>query len=96
MREGRPLGKRTGRRPPGEIGARKEDSEKGGWAECLQFLATVRQPVFLLRILKNEVGRNEFSPGKAGGAKIRRRRQKQETNDDQQGNSYDSESFLHV
>jgi hypothetical protein len=44
-----------------EIGAKKEYSEKGGWPEYFQFVLIIRQPIFLARILKTEVGRSEFS-----------------------------------
>ena len=44
-----------------EIGAKKEYSEKGDWPEYFQFVLVIRQPIFLTRILKTEVGRSEFS-----------------------------------
>ena len=44
-----------------EIGAQKEYSEKGSWSEYLQFVLIIRQPFFLIRILKAKIGRNEFS-----------------------------------
>jgi hypothetical protein len=35
-----------------EIGAQKEYNEEGSWPECLQLLLIIRQPLFLIRILK--------------------------------------------
>jgi hypothetical protein len=43
-----------------EIGAKKECSEKGAWPEYFQFVLVIRQPIFLARVLKTEVGRSEF------------------------------------
>jgi len=50
------------RRLLGEIGAEKEYGWKGSLPEYLQFLfTTIRQAVFLIRILEKEVGRGKFS-----------------------------------
>jgi hypothetical protein len=44
-----------------EIGARKEYNGKGIWPEYYQFVPIIRRPIFLIRILKTQVGRNEIS-----------------------------------
>jgi len=80
-----------------EIGAQKENSEKGGWPEYLEFVpATVRQPVFLIRILKKKVGRSKFSSGKVGATEISRKCHNKETNYYNQGNLYSFDSFPHI
>ncbi|HUL23669.1 MAG TPA: hypothetical protein VLZ10_19595 [Thermodesulfobacteriota bacterium] len=43
------------------IGAQKEYNEEGSWPEYLQFVLIIRQPIFLARILKTEIGSGEFS-----------------------------------
>ena len=81
----------------GETGARKKYSEKSGCPERFQFaLATIRQSIFLVRILKEKIGRSEFSTRKIDATEISRRCQNKETNYYNQKNLYASESFLHT
>ncbi len=44
-----------------EIGAQREYNEEGSWPEYLQSLPIIRQPLFLIRILKAQIGRNKFN-----------------------------------
>lgn len=80
----------------GEIGTQKENGEKDSRPEYLQFvLAIIRQPVFLIRILKKKIGISEFSSGKVGATEISRKRRNKKTNYYNQKNLYNFESFLH-
>ncbi len=73
--------------------AQKEHGEKGCCPEYLQcVLATIRQPVFLNRILKKKIGRSEFSSEKVGATEIS---QNKERNYYNQKNLYNFESILH-
>jgi hypothetical protein len=79
-----------------EIGTQEEYSEKGSWPEYFQFVLIIRRLISLIRILKTQVARNEFSFWKIGATEISRKCQNKERNCYNQKNLYTFESFLHV
>jgi len=48
-------------KPLEEIGSQKEYNGKGSRTEYLPFVLIIKGPIFLIRILKTQVKRNEFS-----------------------------------
>ena len=79
-----------------EIGDEKEYSENGSWPEYFQFILIIRQPLFLIWILKTKVGRSEFSFCQVSAPEISGKCQNKERNCYHQKKSDPLESFFHV
>jgi hypothetical protein len=78
------------------IAAQEEHDQHSTWSMSFQFFLIIWQPLFLIRILKAKIGRNEFRLGWPSAMETGGKRQNKERDYYDRKNLYPFQSFLHL